>query len=150
MQHGLANPKEIDAEESLSEKGRQIVLTSAKALKKMNINFDTIICSPKKRSKQTAEIIAEIFVFPQIKIIETDKIKALTPAEETLEFISNYENVFISGHLPSIKEIISYLLYPTSNIEIDIQNGGCTYLSIENKKAILKWHLTPDILRLIL
>lgn len=150
MQHGLANPKEIDPEESLSEEGRQIITTSAKALKKMNISFDVIICSPKKRSKQTAEIIAKTFLFPEVKLIESDKVKALVPAEETLDFIAKYERVFISGHLPSIKEIISYLLYPTANIGVDIHNGGCTRIDIEKNKGILKWHLTPNILKLML
>jgi len=150
MQHGLANPIEIDIEESLSEKGKQIIQISAKALKKMNISFDVIVCSPKKRSKQTAEILAKTFIFPEFQIIESDKVKSNVPAEETLDFIAKYERVFIIGHLPSIKEIISYLLYPTSSIEIDIQNGGCTRIDINNKKAILKWHLTADILKLML
>jgi len=149
MQHGLANPKDIDPEENLTEKGSQVILSSARALKKINISFDVIICSPKKRSKQTAKIVAKEFKFPEEKIIETDKVKPMTPPEETIDFISQYERVFIAGHLPSIKEIISYLLYPTSSIEIDIHNGGCTRLDIENKVAILKWHLTPGILKLL-
>ncbi len=150
MRHGLANPKETDQEESLSEKGKQIIEISAKALKKMKISFDVIICSPKKRSKQTAEIIAKTFIFPQIKIIESNKVAPNSPAEETLDFIANYEKVFIVGHLPSIKEIISYLLYPTSSIDIDIDCGGCTWIETNKNFSILKWHLTSDILKLIL
>ncbi|NGX63042.1 MAG: hypothetical protein KR126chlam6_00448 [Candidatus Anoxychlamydiales bacterium] len=149
MQHGIANPKEIDIEESLSDKGKDIIKSSAKGLKKINISFDVIICSPKKRSYETAMIVADIFKFPENKIIETEKVKPLSPAEESLDFISEYERVFLVGHLPSIKEIISYLLYPTASIEIDIQNGGCTKLDIEKDKNILKWHLTPNILKLI-
>ncbi len=147
MQHGQANPKEIDIEESLSEKGKEVIKNSAFGLKKIPISFDVIICSPKKRSKQTAQIVAEVFRFPKEKIIETEKVKALTPAEETLDFISEYERVFIAGHLPSIKEIISYLLYPTATINVDIQNGGCTKIDIEKDANILKWHLTPNILK---
>ncbi|NGX34705.1 MAG: 2,3-bisphosphoglycerate-dependent phosphoglycerate mutase [Candidatus Anoxychlamydiales bacterium] len=147
MQHGQANSKELDIEESLSEKGKEIIKNSAIALKKIPISFDVIICSPKKRSKQTAKIVADVFKFPKEKIIETEKIKPLTPAEETLDFISEYERVFIAGHLPSIKEIISYLLYPTSSINFDVQNGGCTKIDIERDKNILKWHLTPNILK---
>lgn len=147
MQHGLSNPKEIDIEESLSEKGTNIIKNSAIGLKKIPISFDVIICSPKKRSKQTAKIIADIFKFPKEKIIESEKVKPLTPPEETLDFISEYERVFIAGHLPSIQEVISYLLFPTSLINIDIQNGGCTRIDIEKDKNILKWHLTPNILK---
>ncbi|NGX51841.1 MAG: 2,3-bisphosphoglycerate-dependent phosphoglycerate mutase [Candidatus Anoxychlamydiales bacterium] len=147
MQHGQANLKEIDMEESLSEKGQEIIKNSAIGLTKIPISFDVIICSPKKRSKQTAQIIADVFNFPKEKIIETEKVKPLAPAEETLDFISQYERVFIAGHLPSIKAIISFLLYSRSTINIDIQNGGCTKLDIEKDENILKWHLTPNILK---
>ncbi len=149
MQHGIANPKEKDIEEHLSERGKTIVMSSAKALKKINISFDVILCSPKKRSIETAEIIAEEFHFPIKNIIETEKVKPTSPAEEALDFCQKYERVFIAGHLPSIKEIISFLLYPTSLLEVDIQNGGCTRMQIIDNKAILKWHLVPDILKLI-
>ena len=147
MQHGLANLASVDPEESLSEKGKDIIKLSAIGLKKINISFDVIICSPKKRSKQTAQIVADVFKFPKEKIIETEKVKPLTPAEETLDFISDYERVFIAGHLPSIKEIISYLLYPTSSLNVDIHNGGCTRIDIERDKNILKWHLNANILK---
>ena len=149
MQHGLANSADIDPEESLSEKGKEVILKSAQGLKKISISFDVIVCSPKKRSIETAQIIADVFKFPEGKIVETDKVKPMTPAEETLDFISQYARVFIAGHLPSIKEIISYLLYPTATIEIDIHNGGCTRIDFERQKPILKWHLNPNILKLI-
>lgn len=147
MQHGLANLKEIDIEQSLSGKGEETIKNSAIGLKKIPISFDVIICSPKKRSKQTAEIVREVFKFPKEKIIESEKVLPLTPAEETLDFISNFESVFIAGHLPSIQEIISFLLYPTSSLNVEIQNGGCTKIDIEVDRNILKWHLTPNILK---
>jgi len=149
MQHGPANSKELDPEESLSQEGEKVIKASAIALKKIGIDFEVIVCSPKKRSKQTANIIAHQFQFPSQRIIETEKVKALIPAEETIDFISTYKSVFIAGHLPSIQEIISYLLYPTSNIKIDIQNGGCTKIDIQKNEAALIWHLSPDILKLI-
>ena len=45
------NLKEIDTEESLSEKGKETIKNSAIGLTKLPISFDVIICSPKKRSK---------------------------------------------------------------------------------------------------
>lgn len=150
MRHGLANSKEIDPEESLSDKGKQVIEISSKALKKMNVSFDVIVCSPKKRSIQTAEIIAKTFIFPLMRIIETDKVLPNTPAEVTLDFIANYEKVLIVGHLPSIKEIISYLLFPTSSLEFDVDNGGCTRIDSDKNQAILRWHLSSEILKFIL
>jgi phosphohistidine phosphatase len=148
MQHGIANPKEIDIDESLSDEGVKKVITSAKALKKLNISFDAIICSPKKRSFQTAKIIAKEFNFKEDKIIQTENVKPMSDPKETINFIKQYERIFIAGHLPNIKEVIFYLL--NQIFEIDIQNAGCTFIEIKSNKSILKWHLTNDILKNII
>ncbi|MFA6119160.1 MAG: histidine phosphatase family protein [Parachlamydiales bacterium] len=153
MRHGLANTIDVDLEEGLTEDGIQTIKKSARALKKININFDVILCSPKKRSIQSAEIIAHEFLFPIEMMIQTDKILPQVPAEETLEFLKSlgkgYKSFFISGHMPSIKEIISLLLFPTSDLEFDIQNGGCTKIETDDHQSFLKWHLPYDVLKLI-
>jgi phosphohistidine phosphatase len=145
MQHGNSNPKEIDIDESLSEEGIKKVIVSAKALKKLNVSFDVIICSPKMRSIQTAKIIAKEFNFKEDKIIQTENVKASSNHKDTLDFINQYERVFIAGHLPNIKEIIFSLL--NQIFEIDIQNAGCTFIETQSNKSILKWHLTNNILK---
>jgi phosphohistidine phosphatase len=145
MQHGIANPKEIDIDESLSDEGIKKVALSAKALKKLNISFDVIVCSPKKRSIRTAKIIANEFDFKEDKIIQTENVKAKSDPKDTLNFINQFERVLIAGHLPNIKELIFHLLNKV--FEIDIQNAGCTYIQSENSKSILKWHLSADILK---
>ena len=89
MQHGISNSKEIDAEEGLTKEGVEIIRNSAKALKKMSISFDVIICSSKKRSKETAQIIAKEFHFPSSKILQTEKVKPMALAEDTMDFIKN-------------------------------------------------------------
>jgi len=152
MRHGFSNPSDKDPEEGLTQDGIDMIKKIASSLKKININFDIILTSPKKRAIQTAEIVAKEFSFPKEHIIETDKLYPLTPAEETLDFLSNfkeYKSFFIAGHLPSIKEIISYLLFPTSSIEIDVFHGACTKIKIEDHRGILVWHLVPEIFKLI-
>ncbi|NGX56598.1 MAG: 2,3-bisphosphoglycerate-dependent phosphoglycerate mutase [Candidatus Anoxychlamydiales bacterium] len=149
MQHGLANTKEIEIEESLSEEGIKNVGISARALKKLNVSFDVIICSGKKRSIQTANIIAKEFNFNVEKIITSDFVNPMADPKDTINFINQYQRVFIAGHLPSIKNIISFLLN-SNNIEIQIQNAGCTCIDTHNNSPILKWHLTHDILKKII
>ena len=68
MQHGQALPKEQDPEEGLSAEGEERIRASARGLKKMGAAFDVILCSPKKRSRQTATIVAEELGFPPAKI----------------------------------------------------------------------------------
>jgi len=155
MQHGPALPKEQDPEEGLSPDGEARIHWSGKALKKIGISFDVILSSPKKRSKQTAGIIAgEIGVLPE-NIIETEKVKAMTPAEETVKTLSELsgkKRILITGHLPSVAEIASFLLTQGSKANIEFEMGGCCRIDVDDlptRSGRLRWYITPDQLKLI-
>ena len=155
MQHGAALPKEQDLEEGLSPDGKARIHASGKALKKMGISFDVILSSPKKRSKQTASIVAEEVGFPLDRIIQTDKVKALTPPEETIKTLAEYagnQSILIAGHLPSVAEVASFLLTQGSKATIEFERGGCCRIDVEDlttHSGHLKWYLTPEQLALI-
>jgi len=155
MQHGSALPKEQDPEEGLSPDGKARIHASGKALNKMGITFDVILSSPKKRSKQTASIVAGEVGFPPDKIIETEKVKALTHPEETLTIVAEHsgnQRILIAGHLPSVAEVASFLLTKGSKVTIEFERGGCCRIDVEDLLAHsghLKWYLTPEQLELI-
>jgi len=155
MQHGPALPKEEDPDEGLSPTGKTRIHASAKALKRMGIRFDGILSSPKKRSRQTAAIIAEEVGFPPEKIVETEKVKAMTPPEETIKALTEYagtQRVLIAGHLPSVAEVASFLLTKGSRAMVEFEMGGCCRIDVEDlptHSGHLRWYLTPEQLRLI-
>lgn len=155
MQHGSALPKEQDPEGGLSTDGKARIHASGKALKKMGITFDVILSSPKKRSKQTASIVGEEVGFPPDKIIETEKVKAMTHPEETIKTLAEYadnQRILIAGHLPSVAEIASFLLTKGSKVTIKFERGGCCRIDVEDlptHSGHLKWYLTPKQLELI-
>ena len=155
MQHGSALPKEQDPEEGLSPDGKARIHASGKALKKMGITFDVILSSPKKRSQQTASIVAEEVGFPPDMIIETEKVKALTHPEETLTIVDEYsgnQRILIAGHLPSVAEVASFLLTEGSKATIEFERGGCCRIDVEDlptHSGHLIWYLTPKQLELI-
>jgi len=155
MQHGPYLPKEQDPDEGLSPDGDAMIHASGKALKKMGITFDVILASPKKRSGQTAAIVAEEVGFPPEKIMETEKVKAMTPPEETIKVLREYganRKVLIAGHMPSLAEVASSLLTEGSHATIAFERGGCCRIDVEDlptHSGHLKWYLTPEQLRLI-
>jgi len=155
MQHGPALPKDKDPDEGLSPEGEERIHASGKALKRMGIGFDAILASTKKRSKQTAAIIAEEVGFPIEKIIETDKLKAMTPPEETVQALagmSDYTRVLIAGHLPSLAEVASFLLTGGSRARVEFERGGCCRIDVEalpTHSGRLRWYVTPEQLQLI-
>ncbi|MCK4390690.1 MAG: phosphohistidine phosphatase SixA [Desulfobacterales bacterium] len=155
MQHGPALPKEQDPEEGLNPEGEARIRASGQALKKMGVAFDVILSSPKKRSRQTAAIVAEAVGFPAEKIVETKKVKAMTPPEETVQALSELlgaERVLIAGHLPSVAEVASFLLTEGSRAIVQFEMGGCCLIDVEQlptHSGRLRWYLTPAQLKLI-
>ena len=155
MQHGPALPKDQDPEEGLNPDGEARIYTSGRALKKMGVAFDAMLSSPKKRSKQTAAIVAREVGFPLERIMETKKVKAMTPPEETVQALSQLseaERVLIAGHLPSVAEVASFLLTEGAKAAVQFEMGGCCRIDVEElptHSGRLRWYLIPDQLRLI-
>jgi phosphohistidine phosphatase len=142
-------------EESLSPEGEVQVSKVAQAIKKMDLTFDVIIASPKKRSQQTAALVAKAVGFPVDNIVETEKVKAMTPAEETIRYLEEFQgkqSVLIAGHLPSLAEVASFLLTSGSKATIQFERGGIGRIDVESlptSEGKLRWYLTPDQLQLI-
>ena len=155
MQHGPALPKDQDPEEGLGPEGKERVLASGLALKRIGVTFDAILSSPKKRSKETAAIVAEQVGFPLESIVETSKVKAMTPPEETIQALSELagvERVLVAGHLPSVAEVASFLLTEGSKATIKFEMGGCCRIDVDElptHSGQLRWYMTPAQLRLI-
>ena len=155
MQHGPNLSEDQDPEESLSQEGEAQISVAAGAAKKMGLQFDVVIASTKKRSKQTAEIVAGALGFPTDQIIETDKVKAMTPPEETVDFLRQFENrksLFIAGHLPSLARLTSYFLTGDEGATIHFVRGGLGRIDLKgfpHQGGELRWYLTPDQLKLI-
>lgn len=155
MQHGPALPKEQDPDEGLSPAGEERIHASGKALKKMGVSLDVIISSPKKRSRQTAAIVAEEMGIPPEKIMETEKVKAMAPPEETINALIEYagnKKILIAGHLPSVAETASFLLTEGSKVIVEFEMGGCCRIDVDNlptHSGHLRWYLTPEQLKLI-
>ena len=155
MQHGPNLSKDEDPEESLSPEGEVQVSKAAQAINRMGLTFDVILASPKKRSKQTAAIVAEAVEFPVDSIVETEKVKAMTPAEDTISFLKQFEgkkSLLIAGHLPSLAEVASALLTSGSKAKIQFERGGIGRIDVDalpTHEGRLRWYLTPIHLELM-
>ena len=102
-----------------------------------------------------ADIVAEELGFPPDKIIETEKVKAMTHPEETIKTLAEYvgnRRILIAGHLPSVAEVASLLLTKGSKVTIEFERGGCCRIDVEDlptHSGHLKWYLTPEQLELL-
>lgn len=155
MQHGIPFPKDKDPEQGLSPEGIDQVRVSGRALKRMGVSLDAIVSSPKKRSQQTAAIVAKELALATDKIIETEKVKPMAPAIDAVDFLIglvNRNRILIAGHLPSVAEIASTLLTERSKVFINFQMGGVCRIDVDTlptHSGVLQWYLRPDQLRLL-
>ncbi len=155
MQHGKSLSKTEDPRQPLSPEGREGILKSAKAIAKMGLHFDLILCSTKTRARETAEIVAEVMGYPADQIKEYSEFKPLGPPEEAVKILQGYKDargVFIAGHLPSLAEIASYLLGGEKKVKVHFEfgclcridtdlipgNGELVYLLLPSQLALIE------------
>lgn len=155
MQHGEAYPEDQDPERSLTRRGEDQIRSSGKALKKLGVEVDLIVSSPKKRARQTAEIVAGELGYSREGIRVTEALEPLTPAEGLIAFlkgVGDKEKVFLAGHLPSLGKIASNLMSEGAHVSIHFEMGGVCRIDVEalpTHKGDLRWILTPTQLRIL-
>ena len=155
MQHGPNLSKDEDPDESLSPDGKIQISKAARAIKRMDVKFDVIIASPKTRSQQTASLVAEAVGYPVESIVKTEKVKAMTPAEETIAYLEQFgekNSILIAGHLPSLAEVASALLTSGPKATIQFERGGVGRIDVDKiptHEGKLRWYLTPAQLELM-
>jgi phosphohistidine phosphatase len=155
MQHGEAHAKDQDPERSLTPGGEDQIRSSGKALKKLGVDVDLMVSSPKKRARQTAEIVAEELGYSKEGIAVTEVLEPLAPAEDAIAYLRRFGGkgkMLLAGHLPSLGEIASNLMSEGTDVSIHFEMGGVCRIDVEalpTHKGDLRWVLTPTQLRLL-
>ncbi len=97
---------------------------------------DLILSSPYKRTKQTSEIVKQVYG-GDIEFI--DFLKPGGSSKKLLEYVQNRtdENIFLVGHQPDLGQHLSYFVKNTQNNEWDslceFKKGGFVWLKSVTK-----------------
>lgn len=124
MQHALAYSAEEDSERPLCPQGIAQAKAAAKGIKRLGLNFDLIVTSPKRRAHQTAALIAEGVRFPHSDILSTEVVLPQGSPQELLDLLqkeSPDSSVLVVGHLPHLSKLSSQLL---QGGELLFENAG--------------------------
>ena len=148
VRHGEALPKEIDAEQGLSERGKQNARKAAVFLRKIGAQVELIQESGKRRATQTAEIMAAA-VTPGRPPEQARGLDPLDPVGPLVERLgSQKSNSMLVGHLPFLSRLASTLL--TGREEPDVVRfppAGVACLARDlNRRWIVLWMVVPEIL----
>jgi phosphohistidine phosphatase len=131
-----------DEYRSLSCRGRKRFRQVAACLRKMEIDPDFIITSPKVRAVQTAEILAETLRFNGEVLISADLATGpeCTNLEDLLRSKGTARELVIVGHEPGLGEVVADLLKVSDHLNL---SKGCVIsLNISIKQSGLTAELT--------
>ena len=143
VQHGIAEPKEVDSSRPLSKTGVDITNQIAGYLNKHGIVIDEIFHSGKLRAHQTATIFAE-----KLNISTITQLEGMSPNDDPAILISKItgDSAMYVGHLPHVQKVVSKIITGDENIKvIDFQNSAVACIEKDGNKGYLKWFLTPEI-----
>jgi len=113
MQHGLAFSQQESPERPLSPEGVTQVRNSAAGIRQLQLRFDLIAASPKRRAKQTAALIAEAVRYPHSDILITEALLPKADPEAILAILDHEapdSRVLLVGHQPLLGALTCHLL----------------------------------------
>jgi len=144
VQHGRNLPGEQDPEKPLSPEGREEVEHTAGLAADYGIKVSRIEHSPKKRAKQTAEIMGRKLQ-PGGGVHQREGIKALDDVAPVAEELDPDSDLMLVGHLPFMEKLSSYLITGNETPRVTkFVNGGIVCLDRDDQGWFLKWTLIPE------
>ncbi|MHA2135146.1 MAG: phosphohistidine phosphatase SixA [Candidatus Thorarchaeota archaeon] len=142
---------EFDPPRKITETGHQETEKISKYIAShLQIEVDQIIHSGKVRAEQTAQVLGE-HLKPAAGIVEGDNLKPNDDLGIWLDRLESIEkDVMIVGHLPFLNNLAYCLITGQASPEDDrfrFRKSSIVCLTKQEKRWILKWMITPDMIR---
>ena len=143
-------PGQDDYDRELSQKGIEEARKIAQKFVDKNVTTDLIVSSPAHRTKQTAEIFAEVLNYD--KSIMYNEVLYMAFVNELLETISytfdTVENMILIGHNPSLTALAITLVDFKEKFEIggimEIEFDCNSWIDISKENAKLVSYIYPE------
>lgn len=144
VRHGEAVEEHVDPVRPLSPRGREQAATTADAFAVKRFAPARILCSPKARAKQTAEIVAAT-IAPDLALEETNDLKPDAEPDLIAPLLAEEDDdVLLVGHLPHLERLAGLLLAGDdrhSPIRFGAADGACL-----ERKGAGAWKLLWQII----
>ena len=153
LRHGDAGERgdyANDDERPLTPKGIARTKALVRALRRWDVDFDTIVSSPLVRARETADIVHRgLGAQSRMTLIEE-----LAPSGDVTKLILYLnsilpapESLLLVGHEPDLSSLISLLCTGGPHLPLTLKKGGLCRMEIESLRAQqcaeLEWLLTP-------
>lgn len=155
IRHGVAAERGSDypddSKRPLTNDGIAKLRREAKALVALGVDFDQIISSPLVRTKQTADVFAQILPSNPPVATSDALAPAGTPTAVFQEIAKHMRKgrIALVGHEPNIGELAARLIGARTPIEF--KKGAICQIDFEvlppKGQGMLRWFVTPRMLR---
>jgi phosphohistidine phosphatase len=145
----LASPKK-DEKRGLDKEGIEQCGYVGRALAALDVQVDTIVSSPLKRSTQTAALVGnELGHEGKLQIDPALRPQAsFTEFRKLLEKYSRQEAIMVVGHNPNLSEFLGRLISAAGcEASTDLRKGAVAKVELRRTSGSLQWVLTPKMLR---
>ncbi|MGI8965389.1 MAG: phosphohistidine phosphatase SixA [Limisphaerales bacterium] len=159
LRHALAGERSSrypeDTKRPITKKGKKETRAAAKGMRKLDLKFDLILSSPFTRAKQTAEVVAEVFKFKELRYSKhlASEANPQSLISELNKSYSSRKNILLVGHEPYLSQLISVLTSGDKKLSLDFKKSGLCKLTVDKLRfgrcADLQWLLTPKQLAMI-
>ncbi len=145
------SPSGRDGDRRLTEAGRKRMKAVAKAIARMDPDYDAVLVSPLVRSHETAEPVVEACGFDG-DIAET---RSLLPNADPRRCCASCrtsapERVLLVGHQPHFGRLLGRLVAGRRDVEVPMKKAGLAEVETEGDPALgraeLKAYLPPRLL----
>jgi phosphohistidine phosphatase len=157
IRHAIAEPRDArrwpeDRERPLSRLGQQRATHAARGLRRLKVKPALLLCSPFKRTRQTAAILSMAAHWPRPQACEQ-----LSPGKSPALLLTHLATFDVArlaliGHEPELGQLLELCLgsgHPGARIEVKKLAALC--LQFERRplagSARLRWFLPPRLLR---
>jgi phosphohistidine phosphatase len=142
---------EDDSLRELTPKGASKMRRIARGMLALDLKFDLILSSPYLRTRQTADIVTDVFDARQVLRFTDNLIPGAGGERVVAEINKQYrkrENILLVGHEPTLSSLISMLLSGDQTLSITMKKGGLCCFSIPvlsyGRCAMLEWIMYPS------
>lgn len=152
IRHGVAEDASKsgrDFDRALTSEGKERIEATARALEKLELEFDIALTSPLVRARETAQIIADRCE-PKLRVLECAPLTSGLDSKGLFDELKNHganSKLLLAGHEPDLSRLISTLLSGSASLAIAMKKGSLARLVCaghpEPGNCRLEWLLTP-------
>jgi phosphohistidine phosphatase len=145
----MANVKK-DEKRALDKEGILQCGMVGRALVALDVQVDTILTSPLKRSAQTASLVGNELGY-EGKVHLEDGLRppaSFADFRRMLEKYSKLESILVVGHNPNLSEFLGRITSEAGcEGSVDLKKGAVARVEMGRNAGTLNWLITPRILR---